>query len=197
MYERVEENLSTDVSIHRELNLFGSNQIKIILLVKYRMVVGKIYNPKTKRWIEDTSANRKRIGKSKSRKKSTKRGTSSRSPKDTYPYTKCGGRHKIPEGVKREAKIGLQMHKDGFAGGTKTGWDRAKQLVRCTYVSDDTVKIMRAWYARHKVTSKPGYQKWVRNGKPTDPKGNKSKYRGAVAYLIWGGLAGEKWMDKK
>jgi len=109
----------------------------------------------------------------------------------------CGSKHKIPSKVANEARKGLMMHKIGFMGGTTTGWNRAKQLSTCTHVSDKTIKTMRAWFARHTYTSYPGYKKWVRDGKPTvmSPS-NKRKYRGAVAWLIWGGDAGKAWVER-
>lgn len=113
---------------------------------------------------------------------------------EKYPYTSCGGRYKIPQDVKKAAKLGLDMHKKGFQGGTKTGWDRARQLIKCQYVTKKTVQTMKAWFARHTHTSYPGYKKWVQQGKPTKLENNKSKYRGAVAWLIWGGEPAKKWL---
>jgi len=114
---------------------------------------------------------------------------------DSYPFLRCGGRYKVPVAVKAAAQKGLDMHSAGFKGGTETGWGRARQLVKCEYISDRTIKVMRAWYARHTYTSYPGYQKWVGEGRPMTPKpGTKDKYRGAVAWLIWGGDPAKKWV---
>lgn len=123
----------------------------------------------------------------------------------SYPYTGCGGKYKVPLSVKKEAEIGLLLRKNGFEGGTSTGWGRGKQLKECEYVSKHTIKIMKAWFARHGPraknggTSYPGYKKWVKNGKPktpsSPPNSNKNDYRGAVSWLIWGGDEGLKWVD--
>lgn len=114
----------------------------------------------------------------------------------SYPYTSCGKKYTIPESVKREAKKGLDMHRKGFKGGTTTGWNRARQLIKCDAVSAKTIKTMKAWYARHTYTSYPGYQKWVKAGKPTKlTQSNKNIYRGAVSWLIWGGDAAKDWLD--
>lgn len=100
--------------------------------------------------------------------------------------------------MKNAAKTGLRMHKAGFRGGTKTGWARARQLAQCTHVDEKTAKTMRAWYARHRKTSYPGYRRWVRDGKPTTLEpGTKNKYRGAVAWLLWGGDAGWRFVQQK
>ncbi|MDX1471796.1 MAG: hypothetical protein R3213_09895 [Flavobacteriaceae bacterium] len=120
----------------------------------------------------------------------------------SYSYTNCSGKYKVPASVRREARLGLKLKAAGFDGGTATGWRRARQLINCDTVSGNTVKTMKAWFARHGPraknggTSKPGYDKWVRHGKPTKPtKETKRKYRGAVAWLIWGGDPALKWVD--
>lgn len=109
---------------------------------------------------------------------------------------------KIPSDVKREAELGLLLKKNGFAGGTNTGWSRARQLKNCDAVGVATIITMRAWFARHGPraknggTSYPGYLKWVKDGKPTlATQKNKNKYRGAVAWLIWGGDPALKWIE--
>lgn len=107
----------------------------------------------------------------------------------------CGDGYKVPSNVKKQAKIGMIMHKLGYKGGTSTGWDRGRQLIYCDEVDIDTIQTMKAWFARHEHTSYPGYEKWVKNGKPLSKDGNdKSKYRGAVAWLIWGGDPGKQWV---
>ena len=59
---------------------------------------------------------------------------------------------------------------------------------------------MRTWFARHgpdasnRGTSYPGYLKWLCARCPKNK--DKSKYRGAVSWLIWGGDAAYKWLKK-
>ena len=93
------------------------------------------------------------------------------------------------------------MLKNGFAGGTKTGWDRAKQLANDTKIDVSSLADMRTWFARHGPdarnggTSYPGYCKWLQDGQPTNnPSRN---YRGAVSWLIWGGDAAYEWLKTK
>lgn len=110
----------------------------------------------------------------------------------------------IPESVRQQATIGLQMVEAGFAGGTATGWKRAAQLAYDKTISTADLAVMRAWFARHGPdaktggTSYPGYLRWLRDGSPsTLSKGDatmKNKYRGAVAWLIWGGDAAYRWL---
>jgi hypothetical protein len=112
-----------------------------------------------------------------------------------YSHTSCGGKYKVPMPVKSAAALGIEMHRTGFVGGTETGWARARQLVKCDYVSYRTIKTMKAWYARHTYTSYPGYKKWVSEGRPKIPHANtKNRYRGAVAWLIWGGDPAKNWV---
>jgi hypothetical protein len=54
---------------------------------------------------------------------------------------------------------------------------------------------MRAWFARHKYTSRPGYEKWVHAGRPRDNPHFKST--GSIyAWLSWGGNAAYKWINR-
>ena len=110
-------------------------------------------------------------------------------------------KYKIPASVKEQAKLSKQLKRLGFRGGTKTGWDRATQLINNEYISEDTAVVMRNWFARHGPdaknggTSYPGYVKWIKNKKPTDKKA-KNNSRGAVAWLLWGGTPAYKWIKK-
>ena len=101
----------------------------------------------------------------------------------------------VPQRVKNAARKGLVMHRNRLRGGTEAGWARARQLVSRKTICDYDVKIMRAWFARHRHTSYPGYQKWVADGNPLTAS-NKSKYRGAVAWLLWGGDPAYTWLMK-
>lgn len=108
----------------------------------------------------------------------------------------------IPNNVRKAARLGLQLSKY-FDGGTNTGWRRAEQLTHNRKTIDaKSLADMRAWFARHGPdasnggTSYPGYLKWVQAGKPMQPskEHKKSMYRGAVAWLIWGGDAAYRWL---
>ena len=107
--------------------------------------------------------------------------------------------HRIPNDVKEAARRGLALKAAGYAGGTPTGWGRAKQLIRNSHLDTGTLAVMRAWYARHGPdaknggTSYRGYRKWVDHGRPSNGAGRQT-YRGAVAWLIWGGDAAYRWL---
>ena len=100
----------------------------------------------------------------------------------------------IPEDVKQEAKIGLTLHDVGYSGGTDTGYNRALQLQK-DYIDIDTLRVIRNWFARHFYVSRAGYLKWIKDGRPTNYiPGRKNIYRGAIAWLIWGGDSAYKWV---
>ena len=102
--------------------------------------------------------------------------------------------YSVPQAVRDEAEISLLMHKNGYNGGTDTGYSRGEQLKNGT-VDLDTLRTMRNWFARHIYVSYPGYQKWVTDGRPTEMiSGMKNSYRGAVAWLLWGGDAAYNWI---
>ena len=120
----------------------------------------------------------------------------------SYVKKETDNRILIPVNVKEEAKLGLNLLRKGYKGGTTTGWNRAKQLVSCKYIDLNSLIVMRAWFAHHGPdaknggTSYPGYLKWIKNGRPMD-KSHKNKYRGAVSWLIWGGDAAYRWLKTK
>ena len=115
---------------------------------------------------------------------------------------KGGKQIKIPKKVKKQADLGLKLLDKGYNGGTQTGWNRARQLSNNEYIDLDSLADMRTWFSRHGPdaknggTSYPGYLRWLEDKKPMNGKG-KNKYRGAVAWLIWGGDAAYTWLKTK
>lgn len=112
----------------------------------------------------------------------------------------------IPLAVRRDASKGLALRQAGFLGGTATGWNRATQLTKDADISVTDLRAMRAWFARHGPqaknggTSYPGYKRWVAAGRPMRVDSShhkKGDYRGAVAWLLWGGDAAAKWLKSK
>ena len=115
-----------------------------------------------------------------------------------YALTKHSRYMEVPHEVVAAAKEGLRLKESGYAGGTKTGVKRAKQLVSGR-ISEETARVMRAWFARHGPqakhggTSYPGYVAWIRAGRPDQP----SNHRGAVAWLLWGGNPAQAWLGRR
>ena len=108
----------------------------------------------------------------------------------------------VPEDVQEQAKLGLTLIENGFKGSTQTGIDRGRQLSKDKKISIDTLYKMRTWFSRHGPdaknggTSFPGYCKWINDGSSdgSEKDTNKSIYRGAVSWLLWGGNAAYKWL---
>ena len=115
------------------------------------------------------------------------------------PYLLCQAKGedniKVPSKVKKDASIGLKMIQAGYKGGTTTGLLRANQLAECKYISVHALYNMKGFFQRHMLTSLPGYLKWEADGKPVEMvDGQKDERRGAIALLIWGGLAAFEWL---
>jgi len=137
-------------------------------------------------------------------KRSQKQGINGK-PSRVYVDKQLGGSPrldmvKIPDDVRKAARLGLKLRLAGFEGGTQTGWDRAEQLSG-RMIDLDSLADMRTWFARHGPdasnggTSYPGYLRWIEDGRPMS--GNYSGYRGAVSWLIWGGDAAYLWLKSK
>lgn len=123
-------------------------------------------------------------------------------------------RLKVPKPVKLTARLAIALADVGFKGGIETGHRRARQLARCTYIPEEDARTMRAWFARHKHASYPKYKMaedtWlgpllrsVLRGRRTPRQAAKkasdlslamSQWRGAIAWLLWGGDAALRWL---
>jgi len=99
----------------------------------------------------------------------------------------------IPKEVKQAAQKGLEMKKMGFKGGVETGIKRAKQLVGKNKIPIEDLRFMRNWFARHYYTSGPGYKKFTEKNKDLEDF-KKDELKGAVAFLIWGGVPAYNWV---
>lgn len=101
----------------------------------------------------------------------------------------------VPQNVKKWAQYAFKLKKIGFQGATNTGWLRAKQLATKDTIPIEDLRYMRNWYARHIVTSYPGFKKWLDAGRPKDEKWHKK--RAIQSWVTWGGNAGLKWVNSK
>jgi len=91
-------------------------------------------------------------------------------------------------GMASAAKRGLRLHEEGKSGdGLKPETvARANKIARREELTEDHVREMNAWFARHETASKsPGWDK-AGEEKP-----------GFVAWLLWGGNAGKNWSARK
>ncbi|MGF9563432.1 hypothetical protein [Neorhizobium sp. JUb45] len=89
-----------------------------------------------------------------------------------------------PEPVSAAARKGLALRQKFHRGGTMVGVARARDLKNRTPLSDDIMKRMAAYFARHDI------DKRAQNfGNDEDPS------PGYVAWLMWGGDAGKTWVE--
>lgn len=90
-------------------------------------------------------------------------------------------------GMAASARRGLKLHEEGRSGdGLKPETvSRAKRIAAREELTPEHVREMRAWFARHKVDRKPG---WDKAGSETP---------GFVAHELWGGDAAVSWSEAK
>jgi hypothetical protein len=92
----------------------------------------------------------------------------------------------VPAAVRRNALLGLKLRREFKRGGTAVGVARANQLAKGRNVSDNTIKRMVSYFARHAVDKNA-----ERFGNKKDPS------PGYVAWLLWGGDAGQRWANSE
>ena len=95
--------------------------------------------------------------------------------------------HRPPASVAREAEKGLEYRgMPGGGGGTPVGVARARDLKNRESMSDETIMRMVNFFSRH------------RKNKSVAPEHRDEpwKDRGYVAWLLWGGDAGNAWANK-
>lgn len=148
--------------------------------------------PKTYKELSKSSI--KKAKKEKSKVKSTK-NIQFGSGKQQYYGKRSDVVVTVPKNVKKWAAYAFKLKKLGFQGATKTGWMRAKQLIKHEAIPIQDFRYMRNWYARHRYTSYPGFKEWVKNGRPKDESWHNK--HAIQSWLTWGGDAGFKWINSK
>jgi hypothetical protein len=95
--------------------------------------------------------------------------------------------HTPPKGVQEVGQRAVRWIEDGKAGKgfTDTGDHRAHQLAEGRSLSDEDVKKMKAYFARHSVDKDAEGFKHGSDGFPSP---------GRVAWDAWGGDEGERWV---
>ena len=91
-----------------------------------------------------------------------------------------------PAEVVRAAAKGLKLHEKFKRGGTEVGIRRAHQLAHRKPVSAEDIKAISSYFKRHAVDKDSTSHKWGDTENPS---------AGYIAWLLWGGDAGEKWAD--
>lgn len=94
----------------------------------------------------------------------------------------------IPDGVKKQAEIGLKWSKEYGRGGTSVGKNTANYLMNNSNVSPAKARHIARYFPRH-----AGEQSLPKNSKPGSPgyPGN-----GLIAWKLWGGDEGRRWSEK-
>lgn len=92
-----------------------------------------------------------------------------------------------PQGVRDEAKKGLEWRKQYNRGGTAVGVARARDLSNGKNISPETAKRMKAYFDRHEVDKK---------GQGFSPGEDGFPSAGRIAWALWGGDAGQAWANK-
>lgn len=92
--------------------------------------------------------------------------------------------NKPTKGMIEEAKKGLEWRQKFKRGGTIIGVSRARDIINEKNLSDDTVKRMNSYFARHEVDKKGQGFNQGEKGFPS---------AGRIAWALWGGDAGQTW----
>jgi uncharacterized protein len=101
----------------------------------------------------------------------------------------------VPSFIQENAKRGLKYLSEGYGGdGLTEGTKRAAREMAAGNITEDKIRKMAPWFARHKVDGQA-----PKNSNPSDPE-----YPGAglVAWLLWGGDSdfsdrAENWAQRK
>lgn len=89
-----------------------------------------------------------------------------------------------PQGVRNNAKRGLELRREFNRGGTEVGVARARDLSNGKSIPLQTIRRMVSYFARHEVDKKG--EGW---GDASNPSA------GYIAWLLWGGDAGKSWAN--
>ena len=92
--------------------------------------------------------------------------------------------YKPTDGMKEEARRGLEWRREFGRGGTAVGVARARDIVNGKELSESTVKRMHSFFSRHEVDKKAEGFRPGEDGYPS---------AGRIAWALWGGDAGQSW----
>lgn len=106
--------------------------------------------------------------------------------KDKPVLTEESSGHKPNKAMAAAASRGLELRKKFNRGGTEVGVARARDLSNMRDLSDKTVLRMHSYFSRHEVD---------KQGK--DFGNNENPSAGYIAWLLWGGDAGQKWAESR
>ncbi len=90
------------------------------------------------------------------------------------------------DGMREEARRYRAWKEEGRKGGTEVAARRAGQILSGEEISDETIRVMSAWFARHEVD---------KQGEGFSPGEEGYPSPGRVAWAAWGGDPGKTWSD--
>jgi hypothetical protein len=93
--------------------------------------------------------------------------------------------HRPPAEVAAAAEKGLKLRAEFRRGGTTVGIARARDLQHRKNLSEQTVKRMVSYFKRHNIDKRADHF-----GDEANPSA------GYIAWLLWGGDAGQKWAEQ-
>lgn len=96
--------------------------------------------------------------------------------------------HSPTKAMADAAQKGLDLRARFGRGGTEVGVARAHQIIAGKPMSADDVTSMFSYFARHAVDKNSASHEWGDEGDPS---------AGFVAWLLWGGDAGETWARRE
>ncbi len=94
--------------------------------------------------------------------------------------------YKPNDGMVTEARRGLEWRREFGRGGTEVGIARARDIVNGRNLSEDTVKRMYSFFARHEVDKQAEGFRPGEDGYPSN---------GRIAWALWGGDSGFSWSE--
>ena len=94
---------------------------------------------------------------------------------------------KPTEGMREEARRGLNWRREHGRGGTAVGVARARDIVNNRDLSISTIKRMRSYFARHEVDKEAEGWRVGEEGYPS---------AGRIAWALWGGNAGRSFANR-
>ncbi len=90
------------------------------------------------------------------------------------------------DGMREEARRYREWKAEGRKGGTEVAARRAGQILSGDELSDETIRTMSAWFARHEIDKRADGFSPGEEGYPSP---------GRVAWAAWGGDSGKTWSD--
>lgn len=93
----------------------------------------------------------------------------------------------IPDGVKVEAKRGLDWRKEFKRGGTSVGLNTARTLAKGGQIGIKKIRHIAKYFPRHEVDKKAEGYSPGEDGYPS---------KGRIAWALWGGDAAQRWASR-